>query len=80
MNWIKNIILIVTAGFPLAFFGFSHYVENVNPGGYLMGIGFTYLLFLVIQVGLSMISSFVYDAVPIGLCSLLLMVAIGMFL
>ena len=79
MNWIKNIILIVTAGFPLAFFAYSNYVENVNPGGYSMGIGFVYILFLVIQIVLSMFSSFAYDAVAIGLCSLLLMVAIGIF-
>lgn len=45
-----------------------------------MGIGVVYLLFLVMQIGMSAFSAVAYEALAVALCSLIVMVGIGIFL
>ena len=80
MNWIKRTILTLTAGLPLCFIAFSYYVKTNNPDGYNMGVGVVYLLFMVVQIGLSVVSAVAYNAIAIALCSIGVMMAIGFIL
>ena len=80
MNWIKRTILTLTAGLPLCFIAFSYYVKTNNPGAYSMGAGFVFLLFLVVQIGMSVVSAVAYDAIAIALCSIGVMMAIAFIL
>ena len=80
MNWLKNIIVVVTAGLPLIFIGFDNYVRVINPGGYTVGIGVVYLLFLIAQIGMSVVSAVAYEAIAVALCSLFVMVCIGFYI
>ena len=52
----------------------------LRRGGYNMGIGFVFLLFLVVQIGMSVVSAVAYNAIAIALCSIGVMMAIGFIL
>ena len=73
-------ILTLTACLPLCFIALSYYVKTNNPGGYNMGIVFVFLLFLVVQIGMSVVSAVAYNAIAIALCSIGVMMAIGFIL
>ena len=45
-----------------------------------MGAGFVFLLFLVVQIGMSVVSAVAYDAIAIALCSIGVMMAIAFIL